>query len=275
MILVKILESPLYNKEIKPVNLKGNQPVTPADSAEASTEGFQVERTDASTSKVPKHSSFKQIVCSSTLGGSSERLKALCNLGPLIHVLHFPQQHWRPERGILGPRGGGWLRDSWWPPLTNWDCKGQSRHMWQTSGDRGVETRGNQLCMKYLTQNPLEEKPSGKIIWDGTKRVYFIIPYNSSEWGVGGVVGHHKLFHGLDHLLVANLGAVSPQLQSCSSGGNWQSCVLLGQGQRPCKASHKTPCPCQDGWSRAVHVNWGGRFKEHPWTLMSAIFFPY
>ena len=118
MVLEEILESPLYN-EIKPVNLKGNQPVTPADSTEASTEGLQVERTDASTSKVPNHGSFKQIVCSSTLGGSSERLKALCNLGPLIHALHFPQQHWRPERGILGPRGGGWLRDSWWPPLTN------------------------------------------------------------------------------------------------------------------------------------------------------------
>ena len=51
MVLEKILESPLYNKEIKPLNLKGNQPVTPADSAEASTEGLQVERTDASTAK--------------------------------------------------------------------------------------------------------------------------------------------------------------------------------------------------------------------------------
>ena len=37
--LEKILDSPLYNKEIKPVNLKGNQPVTPAALAEASTEG--------------------------------------------------------------------------------------------------------------------------------------------------------------------------------------------------------------------------------------------
>ena len=47
----KILESPLYNKEIQPVNLKGNQPVTPAVSAEASTDGLQVERTDVSTAK--------------------------------------------------------------------------------------------------------------------------------------------------------------------------------------------------------------------------------
>ena len=37
--LEKILESPLYNKEIKPVNLIGDQPVTPAVLAEASTEG--------------------------------------------------------------------------------------------------------------------------------------------------------------------------------------------------------------------------------------------
>jgi len=63
--------------------------VTPADSAEASTESLQMGRTDASTSKVPNHGSSKQIVCSSTPGGSSERLKALCNLGPLIHVLLF------------------------------------------------------------------------------------------------------------------------------------------------------------------------------------------
>ena len=55
--LEKILDSPLYNKEIKPVNLKGNQPVTPADSAEASTEGLQVERRDTSTAEVPNHGS--------------------------------------------------------------------------------------------------------------------------------------------------------------------------------------------------------------------------
>ena len=112
MVLEKILQSPLYNKEIKPVNLKGNQPVTPADSAEASTEGFQVERTDASTSKVPKHSSFKQIVCSSTLGGSSERLKALCTLGSPIHALHSPQQHWRPRKGHSGPWRRGMAQGS-------------------------------------------------------------------------------------------------------------------------------------------------------------------
>ena len=56
---VKILESPLYNKEIKPVNLKGNQILTPAVLAAVSTEGLQVERTDASTAKVPNHGSSK------------------------------------------------------------------------------------------------------------------------------------------------------------------------------------------------------------------------
>ena len=48
MVLDNILESPLYNKEIKLVNLKGNQPLTPAFSVETSTEGLQVERTNAS-----------------------------------------------------------------------------------------------------------------------------------------------------------------------------------------------------------------------------------
>ena len=60
MVLEKILESPLYNKEIKPVILKGNQPLTPAVSAEASTEGLQVERMDASTEEVPNCGSSKQ-----------------------------------------------------------------------------------------------------------------------------------------------------------------------------------------------------------------------
>ena len=43
------------------------------------------------------------------------------------------------------------------------------------------------------------------------------IPLNEE---VVELVGHHKLFHGLDHPLVTILGAASPQLQSCSSGRN-------------------------------------------------------
>ena len=66
--LEKILESPLYNKEIKPVNLKGNQTLTPAVLAETSTEGLQEERKDAPTAKVPNHGSFKQTICSPTHG---------------------------------------------------------------------------------------------------------------------------------------------------------------------------------------------------------------
>ena len=62
MVLEKILESPLYSKEIKPVNRKENQPLTTAVSAEASTEVLQVERRDASTAKVPNHGSSKQFV---------------------------------------------------------------------------------------------------------------------------------------------------------------------------------------------------------------------
>ena len=110
--LEKILESPLYNKEIKPVNLKESQPVTPAGSAEASTEGLKVERMDVSTAKVPNHGSSKQIVCSSTPGGSSERLKALCTLGSPIHALHSPQQHWRPRKGDSGPWRRGMAQGS-------------------------------------------------------------------------------------------------------------------------------------------------------------------
>ena len=68
MVLEEILESPLYNKEIKPVNLKRNQLLIPVFSAEASTEGLQVERTFGSTAKVPNHGSSKQTVCSPTYG---------------------------------------------------------------------------------------------------------------------------------------------------------------------------------------------------------------
>ena len=103
MVLEKILESPLHNKEITPVNLKENQLLTPAVLAEASTEGLQEERTDASTAKVPNHGISKQIVCSSTPGGSPEKLKALCSLGPPIHVFHSPQQHWRQRKGHSWP----------------------------------------------------------------------------------------------------------------------------------------------------------------------------
>ena len=113
---------------------------------------------------------------------------------------------------------------------------------------------------------------SSEMGWRESVSLPPIIPLNEV---VVELVDHHKLFYGLDHHPVAILGAASPQLQSCSSGGNWQSCVLLGQGQRPCKTSHKTTCPCQDGWSRTVHVIWLGSFREHPWTLMFAIFFPY
>ena len=164
MLLKKILESPLYNKKIKPVNLKGNQPLIPAVSAEASTEGLQVERTDAFTAKVPNHGSSKQRVCSSTPGGSSERLKALCILGPPVHVLHSPQQHWRPRKGHSGPWRRGMAQGSTGASITKYDWKEQSRKVGQRAGEWSVARRGNQLCMNYHTKTPLEEKPSDKII---------------------------------------------------------------------------------------------------------------
>ena len=64
--------------------------------------------------------------------------------------------------------------------------------------------------MKYFTPTPLEEKPSDKFIWDGMKWVCFITPYNSSEWGGGGVGGSYKLFFGLDYLPVAFFGLPLP-----------------------------------------------------------------
>ena len=67
-------------------------------------------------------------------------------------------------RGILGPGGERWLREPLGTPFTKEDWKGQTRLMWQRADDWGVGTRGNQLCMKDFTQNPLEEKSSDKII---------------------------------------------------------------------------------------------------------------
>ena len=167
--------SPLY-KEIKPVNLKGNQLLTPDVSAEASTEGLQVERTDASTAKVPNHGSSKQRVCSSIPGGSSERLKALCTLGPPIHALHFPQQHWTPRKGHSGPWRRGMAQGSTGATTYQLGLERSQQAYVVESWWLGLGIRRNQLCMNYLTQTPLEEKPSDKNIWDGMKRVYFITP---------------------------------------------------------------------------------------------------
>ena len=164
MVPQKILESPLHNKEINPVNLKGHQPLTPAVSAEASTEGLQVERADVSTAKVPYHSSSKQRVCSPTPIESSERLNTLCTLGPPVHVLHSPQQHWRPRKGHSGPWRRGMAQGSTRASITKYDWKEQSRKVGQRAGEWSVARRGNQLCMNYHTKTPLEEKPSDKII---------------------------------------------------------------------------------------------------------------
>ena len=74
----------------------------------------------------------------------------------------------------------------------------------------GCGTKGNLLCMKYLTQTPLEEKPSDKIIEMGQRETIslpLIIPLNEE---VVESVGHHKLFHVLDHLPVTFFGPPLP-----------------------------------------------------------------
>ena len=215
---------------------------------------------DVSTAKVPDHGSSKQIVCSLT-HGKAQKSRRLCV--PMDTCIAF-------SPAALEAKEGTFWALYWGHHLLRRPGKDRAGICGRELVT-GVGTRGNQLCMKYLTQNPLEEKSSDKIIWDGMI-IPLIIPLNEE---MVELVGHHKLFHGLHHLPVAILGAASSQLQSCSSGGNWQSCVLLCQGQWPCKANHRTPWPCQDGWSRAVHVNSGVSFREYPWTLMAPSFFLY
>ena len=123
-----------------------------------------MERTDASTAKVPNHGSSKQRVCSSTPGGSSEKLKALCTLGPLIQVLHYPQQHWRPRKGHFGPWRGRITQGSTGAITYQVGLERTEQVYVADSDDWGVVTKENQLCMTYLTETPLEEKPSDKII---------------------------------------------------------------------------------------------------------------
>ena len=122
VVLEKILESPLYNKEIKQSIWKEiNLWPLLTQLRHLLRASRWKKKTDASTTKEPNYGSSKQIVCSSTPGGNSERLKSMCTLGPLIHALHSLQQHWRQGRGIAWRGGGGWLRDTLGPPLTNWD----------------------------------------------------------------------------------------------------------------------------------------------------------
>ena len=99
-------------------SLKGNQPLTTAVSAEASTESLQGERTDSSTAKVPNHGSSKQTVCSPTHGESQKGWR-LCVpwVSWYMHCI-LPSSIGGQERGILGPGGGGWLRDPLGPSLT-------------------------------------------------------------------------------------------------------------------------------------------------------------
>ena len=82
--------------------MKGNQILTPAVSAEASTEGLQGERMDGSTAKAPDHGGSKQTVCTPPM----EKLrKAEGSVYPmsLNTCVVFSQAAWRPREGHSGP----------------------------------------------------------------------------------------------------------------------------------------------------------------------------
>ena len=161
--LEKILESPLYNKEIKPVSLKGNQQVTPADSAEASTEGLQVERTDVSTAK------------SLTMAGPSKQFVA-----PPMEKLRKAEGSVFPgspdtcvafsPAALEAKEGSFWSLEKGDGSRIYWGHHLPSRTGKDRAGICGRElvtgygTKGNHLSMKYLTQTPLEVKPSDKFI---------------------------------------------------------------------------------------------------------------
>ena len=251
-----------------------NQPLTPAVSAEPSTEGLQVERTDASTAKVPNRGRPKQIVSSSTFGGSSGW--RLCErwLSWYMHCIS--------PAALEAKEGAFWALEEGDGSGIHWGHHLPSR----TGKDRAG------ICGRELVSGVWEQEGTSSAWATSPKLPWRRSPViRSSEMGRGEsislplriplneevveLVGHHKLFHGLDHPSVAILGAAFPQLQACSSGRNWASCVLLGQGQWPWKASHRTSCPWQDCWSGDVQVNWGGSFREHHWTLISLSFFPY
>ena len=182
---------------------------------------IQVERRDASTAKVPNHGSSKQIACSSTPGGSSERLKALCTLGSLIHVLHSPQKHWRPRKWHSAP----WRREmaqgstgatTYQVGLERTEHTYVAESWWLGCGNKREPALHEVPHPKVPWRRSPAIRPS-EIRWRESISLPLIIPLNEE---VVELVGHHKLLHGLDHLPVAILGAASPQHQSCSSGGN-------------------------------------------------------
>ena len=103
------------------------------------------------------------------------------------------------------------------------------------------------------------------------KGIYFITPYNSSEWEGGGVGGSSQTLP---------WPRLSPSrfLWGCLSPASviyfWRILTIFyaAASGPQCKVNHRTPWPCQDGWSRTVHVIWGGSFRENTlelWCLQS------
>ena len=231
MVLEKILESSLYHKEIKPVNLKGNQLLTPAVSAEASTEGLQVERTDASTAKVPNHGRSKQTVCSPTYG-EAQKGWSLC----------VPWVSWYMRcilPSSIGGQGRGcvpWRRRmaqgstgaiTYQVGLERTEQAYVVETWWLGVGQKGTSSSWSTSPKLSWRRSPV--KSSSEMGWRESISLPIIIPLSEE---VVELMGYHKLFRGQDYLPVSFFGAASPQLQSCSSGGNWQSCLLLGQGHK-------------------------------------------
>ena len=93
------------------MNLIENQHLNPGVSGEASTEGLQVERTDASTVKVPNHGRSKQTVCTPPM----EKLrKAEGSVYPmsLDTCIAFSPAAWRSRKGHSGPWRRGMAQGS-------------------------------------------------------------------------------------------------------------------------------------------------------------------
>ena len=223
-----------------------------------------------STAKVPNHGSSNQFI-----GPPMEKLrKAEGSVYPmsLDTCMAFSPAAWRSRKGHSGPWRRGMAQGStgaitYQVGLERTEQAYVSETWWLGVGQKGTSSAWSTSPKLPWRRSPVISL--SEMGWREPISLPLIVPLNEE---MVELVSYHKLFHDLDYLPVTFFGSASPQLQAYSSGGNWQSCVLLSQGQWPCKANHSTPWPRQDGLSRTVHMIWGVSFREHPWTLMSSIF---
>ena len=184
-----------------------------------------------STSRVPHYGSSKQIVCSPT-HGETQKAWRLC--APWVSQYMrciLPSSMEAKEGAFWALQEGDGSGIHWGHHLTIglerteqvyvavicWLGVGQKETSSPWSTSPNIPWRRRPMISAYETG------------WRESISLSLIIPLNEE---VAELVGHHKLFHGLDHRPGIIFRAASPQLQSCSSGGNWQSCVLLGQGHK-------------------------------------------